>query len=213
MALSRERITLVQIAGHKADNAWWDGPERYEYINRNIVAAIQRDITVETLVALYEGRCGLNVGGTGWPHKNFLGVNIDGSGDIFADARNMPFADGSVAYIFCHHSLEHIPDTHKLIAECMRVLEHGGILYCVAPDHRFFSHANTMAENDPFYAPSEMTADEFKIIIDKINLEQPHGKVIKELLWNTRSNNFEWNYMGKVINVERELNYNILKTR
>ena len=202
---------MGQITGHKADSSWWDGPIRYERVNRNMISSAQRDITQETLCALYDGRLGLNVGGSGHPKKNYLGINIDGTGEIFADARDMPFADDSVAYIFCHHSLEHIPDTHKLITECMRVLEHGGIMYFVAPDYRYFTHANEMGTNDPFYAPSEMTADMFKAIIAEVNSQQPHGKIVKELLWNTRDNNFEFNYMGKVINIERELSYGILK--
>ena len=199
---------MVQIRGHKADSGWWDGPQRYEYVNRNMISAAQRETTQETLTALFDGKLGLNIGASGHARNNFLGVNIDGTGEIAADARDMPFADSTVAYIFCHHAIEHIPDPQKLVAECMRVLEHGGIFYCVAPDRQYFSHANDMPSDHPFYAPSEMAAEGFKKIITEINIKQPHGKIMKELLFNTRNNNFEWNYMGKVIELDKEMSYN-----
>jgi SAM-dependent methyltransferase len=197
---------MVQITGHKSDSGWWDGPERFEGVNRNIIGSTQQETEQNMLVAMHGGALGLNVGGpegnSTSPHgttMNLIGVNIDGTGNIFADAHDLPFADNSVTYVYSNHALEHMSDPYQAIREWVRVINPGGIFYCVLPDVMLFRHGNEMDPNDPFYAPSEMTAFDFREIVSDINKERPWGKYIKELLWNTRRNNMDFNYMGKVV--------------
>lgn len=45
---------------------------------------------------------------------------------ICCDAYNLPFADGSVPFVFCYHTLHHFPDPSPIIDEVYRVLSPGG---------------------------------------------------------------------------------------
>jgi SAM-dependent methyltransferase len=47
-------------------------------------------------------------------------------GYVLADARGLPFADGSFDGVFCSNLLEHAPDTFLIVAELERVLRPGG---------------------------------------------------------------------------------------
>jgi predicted SAM-dependent methyltransferase len=48
----------------------------------------------------------------------------------------LPYADGSVAHIYCGHMVEHLPpwDVLPTLLECRRVLAKGGTLTLVCPD-------------------------------------------------------------------------------
>jgi ubiquinone/menaquinone biosynthesis C-methylase UbiE len=46
-----------------------------------------------------------------------------------ADARDLPFTDNSYASIFSISTLEHIPDSDKVLKEAYRVLKPGGIIF------------------------------------------------------------------------------------
>lgn len=68
-------------------------------------------------------------------------VNLDvarGEGiDIVWDLRHgLPFADGSCAALFGEHVIEHVPKeaAEKLLRECHRVLQPGGVLRLSTPD-------------------------------------------------------------------------------
>ena len=53
--------------------------------------------------------------------------------DVVADARMLPFRDGSLDRISADSVLEHIPHPHQVLAECFRVLKPGGVLKLVTP--------------------------------------------------------------------------------
>ncbi len=60
--------------------------------------------------------------------------------DLLADLRRpLPFADGTAAFIFCEHVLEHVTQEEGLIflSECRRVLRKSGVLRVVTPDLRW----------------------------------------------------------------------------
>jgi predicted SAM-dependent methyltransferase len=70
-------------------------------------------------------------------------VNVDlfnPSADVALDLRErLPFDDGTVAEIHSEHVLGHFDyptDTRHLLAECLRVLEPGGIFNIGVPDHQ-----------------------------------------------------------------------------
>ncbi len=49
------------------------------------------------------------------------------------DARRLKFADGVFATVFANCVIEHIPDLHRVLAECRRVLRAGGTLIATVP--------------------------------------------------------------------------------
>jgi predicted SAM-dependent methyltransferase len=70
-------------------------------------------------------------------------VNVDlfnPSADVALDLREaFPFDDGTVAEIYSEHVLGHFDypvDARHLLAECLRVLEPGGIFNIGVPDHQ-----------------------------------------------------------------------------
>lgn len=85
----------------------------------------------------------LNVGSGDFPFPAPW-VNVDsGEGsttlcDVYADARCLPFSDGSVEEIYCGHVLEHMPLTDGIgaLQEMRRVLVPGGRIGIVVPDFR-----------------------------------------------------------------------------
>lgn len=53
--------------------------------------------------------------------------------DVVADARALPFADGSIDRIAADSVLEHIPHPHAVIHQCFRVLRPGGAMQFATP--------------------------------------------------------------------------------
>ncbi len=64
-------------------------------------------------------------------------VNLDiepfANVDIVADARNMPFLDGSFDLVILEYVIEHVEDSQKMISEIYRVLKDGGVVYSTVP--------------------------------------------------------------------------------
>lgn len=53
--------------------------------------------------------------------------------DLVADAKNLPFKDGSLSAVLFQGVIEHIEDPKAAITEIVRVLESGGVVYVEAP--------------------------------------------------------------------------------
>jgi predicted SAM-dependent methyltransferase len=71
----------------------------------------------------------------GW--INVDSVRLPGVSCVWDSRRGLPFPDGSVRAIFCEHFLEHIDyddEAPRLLSDCVRVLEPGGVLRLVVPD-------------------------------------------------------------------------------
>jgi len=76
----------------------------------------------------------------GWYHVDFRSPNVDLRLDV---RRGLPFRDGSCRFIFCEHVLEHLElaELAKVLHECHRVLEPGGVIRIIVPDLECFVRA------------------------------------------------------------------------
>ena len=82
------------------------------------------------------GAPGLNVGcGETKLHPRILRFDIDwgATPDSVGSAINLPFADGSFSVVVSQEVLEHVREPRKVLAELVRVLKPGGLVYLQAP--------------------------------------------------------------------------------
>jgi len=70
--------------------------------------------------------------------------------------RGLPFADGSVDFLYSSHFLEHVPrwQALKLLRECHRVLRPGGLLRISVPDLRLLAE-KYVQRDQAYYAPQQ----------------------------------------------------------
>ena len=83
----------------------------------------------------------LNVGCGNHYADGWVNVDIDAGGDVRTDVQGditgtLPFNDGSAERIYLGHVLEHVDldDVPPALAECRRLLGHGGVMCIVGPD-------------------------------------------------------------------------------
>lgn len=164
---------------------WWDGPERYQYINRNVISQVQRDLFYQ-MINIFIGGIGIDVGGVN-QNKNILGLNIKLPCDIICRGEKLPIKNESVNYILSSHTLEHIPNTEETLKEWLRVLKPGGIIGSIIPDRRYFLHDKSVVKNGDI-ARNEVNPDEIMLILKRL----PN---IKILLFDTRKNNFDFEFL------------------
>ncbi len=70
-------------------------------------------------------------------HPNAIGIDVYPfkTADIVGDARDLwMFKDDELDFVIGSHSLEHFPDTKKVLKEWVRVLKPGGIIAMAVPD-------------------------------------------------------------------------------
>lgn len=77
---------------------------------------------------------------------------------VVADMRALPFDSGRFASVLSVHSLEHVPDPERVLAEVNRVLRPGGTAVFVTPNRLTFAKADEII--DPYhyreYDPAEL---------------------------------------------------------
>jgi len=78
--------------------------------------------------------------------------------DVVADARDLPFKDGSVDLIICDSVLEHVPQAYQAIKEMSRVVKPGGYVYVTIP----FLYPFHASPNDYYRWTLEGIKEEFK---------------------------------------------------
>lgn len=116
----------------------------------------------------------------GCGYHPFLGwVNVDlarGYADIVWDVREgLPFGDGTCRAVFGEHLIEHLTRDEglKLLIECYRVLEPGGILRISTPDSEKFLRSYVANDGFLFSPAFPETVDS---PMDRINLMmRAHG--------------------------------------
>ena len=74
--------------------------------------------------------------------------------------RELPFADRSFSSLLAVHSLEHVPDPERVIAEAARVIEPGGIAIFVTPNRLTFGRPDEIIDPYHFveFDPGELRA-------------------------------------------------------
>jgi SAM-dependent methyltransferase len=68
---------------------------------------------------------------------------------LVADMRDLPLADASFSSVLSVHSIEHVPDAGRALAEVARVLEPGGTAVFVTPNRLTFARADEII--DPYH--------------------------------------------------------------
>lgn len=98
--------------------------------------------------------------------RETVGVDIDPGAlagqqreTLVADMRELPFADAGFASVLSVHSLEHVPDPERVLAEAARVLEPGGVAVFVTPNRLTFGRPDEII--DPYHHV-ELDPDELR---------------------------------------------------
>lgn len=85
-----------------------------------------------------------------------VGVDIDPGAledqdreTVVADMRELPFPDSSFDSVLSVHSLEHVPDPERVVAEVARVLKDDGLVVFVTPNRLTFGRPDEII--DPFH--------------------------------------------------------------
>ena len=193
MIISEAKKAARKVPDGAQHPGWWDGPERYQGANRNIITAAQRDILFDTVAALAPGPIGWDMGGPGFDRNGLYckGLNIVNGNHLTCDAMDVPFEDNSVDYIISSHALEHMTDTRKALREWIRVLKPNGLMAIIMPDKDYFEHDNENPEIEQCdLAPCEMTANEMQEVLKDI-------EGLEILLFNTHQNYFDFNILAR----------------
>jgi len=100
--------------------------------------------------------------------RDSVGVDIDPDALVgqeretrAADMRSLPFGDAEFASVLSVHSLEHVPDPERVLAEAARVLEPAGVAVFVTPNRLTFARADEVI--DPYHYV-EFSADQLEAL-------------------------------------------------
>jgi SAM-dependent methyltransferase len=85
-----------------------------------------------------------------------VGVDVDqevlsgqGRETVVADMRELPFDGGEFSSIAAMHSIEHVPDPERVVAECARVLRDDGVAVLTTPNRLTFASPDEII--DPYH--------------------------------------------------------------
>lgn len=186
---------------HALDESWWDGPERFEYVNRNVISKVQNENLFKFVKLFAPIQKGLHIGGTfinekrsNWeleiaPLTLILNINYGVNPNVCADAKELPFSTATFGYIVSFHTFEHIKGNPKSIPkEWIRVLVPGGLLGLVMPDKRYFLHNPDVIKNGEC-AYHEMEPNELYELFQKLDVDI--------LFFNMRKNNFDFEIVAR----------------
>jgi len=171
LALSQIATTTGYLRG--APSRWVTG-ERVMTSDRGFNPTWQRHVAAYAACAelLPPGGRVLDLGcGVGHSYqllepRETVGVDVDAEAlshqhreTRVADMRSLPFADASFEAVVAVHSLEHVPDPERVIAEARRVLTPGGVAIFVTPNRLTFGRPDEII--DPYHYV-ELSADELE---------------------------------------------------
>jgi len=102
--------------------------------------------------------------------RETVGVDIDPGAlegqereTVVADIRKVPFGDRSFSSVISMHSVEHVPDPEKVVAEAARMVETDGRVVFVTPNRLTFGRPDEII--DPFHY-IEFDPDELKALCE-----------------------------------------------
>lgn len=100
--------------------------------------------------------CGVGHSFTELAPRPTIGVDLDAQAlqgqdrpTVVADMRRLPFRDGHFAATLSVHSLEHVPDPERILAEARRVTREDGVVVFVTPNRLTFSPPGEII--DPYH--------------------------------------------------------------
>ncbi len=95
---------------------------------------------------------------------------------LVADIRSVPLPDGEFPSVLSSHSIEHVPDPERVVAEAARLLAPGGQAIFVTPNRLTFGRPDEII--DPFHF-IEFSPDEFEALcrqgFAEVELEGVYG--------------------------------------
>jgi predicted SAM-dependent methyltransferase len=118
--------------------------KRYLYRKKRDALVIKRNKKVIQCLLQNGNTINLELGAGGRKMDGWTTIDFDKNSDIIMDlASPLPFPDNSVAQIYASHLLEHFyyPELLKLIYECYRILNPGGIFKVAVPNARIYLEA------------------------------------------------------------------------
>jgi SAM-dependent methyltransferase len=103
--------------------------------------------------------------------RETVGVDVDPDAlagqareTVVADMRALPFPDRSFESVLAVHSIEHVPDPERVLAESARVLEPGGVAVFVTPNRLNFGRPDEII--DPYHYV-ELDARELRALCER----------------------------------------------
>jgi len=191
---------------HTLEDSWWDGPKRFQYINRNVASSIQTEDMFKYLKLFAPDGIMIDIGGSylsngkpsSWsaetkPYILKLNILSDNCDIKNTRAEILPFQNESVSLIVSAHTVEHIKgDLSATFKEWVRVLKFGGLIGIVMPNKKHFLH-NTEVVEDGKKAYHELEPDELLKLFSELPVEI--------LLFNSRQNNFDFEIIVRKIKV------------
>jgi SAM-dependent methyltransferase len=100
--------------------------------------------------------CGVGHSYSALAPRATVGVDVDAAAlagqereTVVADMRELPFGDGTFASVLSVHSIEHVPDPERVLAEAARVLEPDGTAVFVTPNRLTFARPDEII--DPYH--------------------------------------------------------------
>jgi SAM-dependent methyltransferase len=119
-------------------------------------AALFDDARVPAERPLLDVGCGIGHSFTELAPRETIGVDVDARAlrdqeraTFAADMRALPFEAGSFDGLIAVHSIEHVPDAHRALAEFARVLRPGGVAILVTPNRLTFARPDEVI--DPYH--------------------------------------------------------------
>jgi SAM-dependent methyltransferase len=103
--------------------------------------------------------------------RETVGVDIDPASlagqareTVVADMRELPFDDASFASAIASHSVEHVPDPERVVAEVARVLDPEGVAVFITPNRLTFGRPDEII--DPYHYV-ELDPGELKALCER----------------------------------------------
>ena len=107
---------------------------------------------------------------------------------LTSKCEKLPFNDNTFAFIVSAYSFEHMEQSLKTFKEWLRILKSGVALIMILPDADFESKEHPWdTDHNIFFTPKSFKKD----------ILEPCEKLVRTEVFNTLSNSFSFNYVGR----------------